>query len=246
MREIFNAFAFSLSYFTVFPVFVKEMTIDKNTFKYTLFFLPVIGSLIAIVTILVFMFLSGFFHPLYASVVSAVISFALYGYLHTEAITDVVDAWFASYSGKDAYKIMKESTIGAIGAIATFSFVLLKVSIIAYLLYEKKYEIILIVFMFSRLSLTYILPFFKFNKDSFMSQAFEAKGVNKIRFAVLIFLVFAICLKISAILLFVLALLFLYLNLKILNKRFGFVNGDCLGCSIEITELLLLNIGFFL
>jgi adenosylcobinamide-GDP ribazoletransferase len=79
-----------------------------------------------------------------------------------------------------------------------------------------------------------------------MSQAFEAKGVNKIRFAVLIFLVFAICLKISAILLFVLALLFLYLNLKILNKRFGFVNGDCLGCSIEITELLLLNIGFFL
>lgn len=50
----------------------------------------------------------------------------------------------------------------------------------------------------------------------------------------------------NAILLFVLALLFLYLNLKILNKRFGFVNGDCLGCSIEITELLLLNIGFFL
>lgn len=141
MREIFNSFAFTLSYFTVFPVFVKQMTIDKNTFKYSLFFLPLIGLLLSCATILIFIFLSSFFHPLYASVVSAVLSLTLYGYLHTEAITDVVDAWFASYSGKDAYKIMKESTIGAIGAIATFCFVLLKVSIIAYLLYEKSMKL---------------------------------------------------------------------------------------------------------
>ncbi len=246
MREIFNSFAFTLSYFTVFPVFVKQMTIDKNTFKYSLFFLPLIGLLLSCATILIFIFLSSFFHPLYASVVSAVLSLTLYGYLHTEAITDVVDAWFASYSGKDAYKIMKESTIGTIGAIATFCFVLLKVSIIAYLLYEKKYEIIIIAFMFSRLSLTYILPFFKFNKDSFMSQAFEAKGVNKIRIAVLIFVLLAFILKTNSFILFLLSLFFLFVCLKILYKRFSFVNGDCLGCSIEITELLLLNIGFLL
>ena len=47
----------------------------------------------------------------------------------------MVDAWFASYSGKDPYKIMKESTIGAIGALYAFGFVLLKVGIITYVLY---------------------------------------------------------------------------------------------------------------
>ncbi|RXJ83522.1 adenosylcobinamide-GDP ribazoletransferase [Arcobacter sp. CECT 8985] len=246
MRELFNSFAFSLSYFTVFPVFVKDMKIDKNTFKNSLFFLPLIGFLIAICTILVFIILSNFFHPLYASIVSAVISFCLYGFLHTEAITDVVDAWFASYSSKDAYKIMKESTIGAIGAIATFCFVLLKVAIISYLLYEKKYEVIIITFMFSRLSLTYVLPLFTFKKDSFMNQAFEAEGINKVRIAVFVFVIFALFLKSNAWILLLFALAFLYINLKILNKRFNFLNGDCLGCSIEITELLLLNIGFII
>lgn len=39
--------------------------------------------------------------------------------------------------GKDAYKIMKESTIGAIGALYGVAFVLLKVGIITYVLYEK-------------------------------------------------------------------------------------------------------------
>ncbi|RXJ98639.1 adenosylcobinamide-GDP ribazoletransferase [Arcobacter sp. CECT 8986] len=246
MRQLFNSFAFSLSYFTVFPVFVKDMTIDKNTFRDTLFFLPLIGLFISIITILISIFLSGFFHPLYASLVSAILSFCLYGFLHTEAITDVVDAWFASYSSKDAYKIMKESTIGAIGALATFCFVLLKVAIITYLLYEKKYEIIIITFMFSRLSLTYILPLFEFKKDSFMSQAFLAKGVNIVRVAILLFVVFALFLKSNALVFLFLALVFLYINLKILYKRFGFLNGDCLGCSIEITELLLLNIGFII
>ena len=246
MREIFNSFAFCLSYFTVFPVFVKQMTIDKNTFKYSLFFLPFIGFLLASATILVFLFFSSFFHPLYAAIVASVLYLTMYGYLHLEAITDVVDAWFASYSDKDAYKIMKESTIGAIGAIATFCFVILKVSILAYLLYEKKYEVVIVALMFSRLTLTYILPFFEFNKDSFMSQAFQASGVNKIKLLVLLYVVIAVVLNVKFLLLFVLALASLYYCLKILNKRFGFVNGDCLGCSIEITELLLLNVGFVL
>lgn len=246
MREIFNSFAFCISYFTVIPVFVKEMTIDKNTFKYSLFFLPLIGLILALTSILIFMFLSSYFHPLYAGLVSSVIYLTLYGYLHTEAITDVVDAWFAAYSGKDAYKIMKESTIGAIGAIATFCFVILKVAILTYLFYEEKYAIIIISLMFSRLTLTYILPFFEFNKDSFMSQAFQASGVNKIKLLVLVYVVFALILHAKAMMLFILALISLYVCLKILNKRFGFVNGDCLGCSIEITELLLLNVGFVL
>ena len=126
MKQILNAFFFALSYFSIIPVFVKNMEINNDTYKYTLVILPLIGAILASLVIGLNLALIEFFNPLYASFVCAVVYLALYGFIHTEAIIDVVDAWFAAYSGKDAYKIMKESTIGAIGALYGFSFVLLK------------------------------------------------------------------------------------------------------------------------
>ena len=86
------------------------------------------GSILKVAVLMISLIgLNEFFNPLYSAFVCAVVYLALYGFIHTEAIIDVVDAWFASYSGKDAYKIMKESTIGAIGALYGVAFVLLKV-----------------------------------------------------------------------------------------------------------------------
>ena len=117
LKEILNAFYFALSYFSIIPVFVKDMQINDKTYKYTLVLLPLVGAILASIVIALNLLLNQFFIPLYASFVVAIVYLALYGFIHTEAIIDVVDAWFASYSGKDAYKIMKESTIGAIGAL---------------------------------------------------------------------------------------------------------------------------------
>lgn len=243
MKQILNAFFFALSYFSIIPVFVKNMEINNDTYKYTLVILPLIGAILASLVIGLNLALIEFFNPLYASFVCAVVYLALYGFIHTEAIIDVVDAWFASYSGKDAYKIMKESTIGAIGALYGFSFVLLKVGIITYVLYEKQYILFLIVCVFSRLNLIYLLGYFKFSKDSFLSLAFEHGGVLQLKIFALIYLVLAFIFGTNVLLLFILSLASFYFILKILNNKFGFVNGDCLGFTLEHTELILLNIG---
>ena len=243
MKQILNAFFFALSYFSIIPVFVKNMEINNDTYKYTLVILPLIGAILASLVIGLNFALIEFFNPLYASFVCAVVYLALYGFIHTEAIIDVVDAWFASYSGKDAYKIMKESTIGAIGALYGFSFVLLKVGIITYVLYEKQYILFLIVCVFSRLNLIYLLGYFKFSKDSFLSLAFQHGGVLQLKIFALIYLVLAFIFGTNVLLLFILSLASFYFILKILNNKFGFVNGDCLGFTLEHTELILLNIG---
>ena len=243
MKQILNAFFFALSYFSIIPVFVKNMEINNETYKYTLVILPLIGAILASLVIGLNLALIEFFNPLYASFVCAVVYLALYGFIHTEAIIDVVDAWFASYSGKDAYKIMKESTIGAIGALYGFSFVLLKVGIITYVLYEKQYILFLIVCVFSRLNLIYLLGYFKFSKDSFLSLAFQHGGVLQLKIFALIYLVLAFIFGTNVLLLFILSLASFYFILKILNNKFGFVNGDCLGFTLEHTELILLNIG---
>ena len=243
MKQILNAFYFALSYFSIIPVFVKNMEIKEETYKYTLFFLPLVGAILGLIVIALNLFLNEFFNPLYSSFVVAVIYLFLYGFLHTEAICDVVDAWFASYSGKDVYKIMKESTIGAIGALYAFCFVLLKVGIITYVLYEKQYILFLIVCVFSRLNLIYLLGYFKFSKDSFLSLAFANSGIFQLKIFALIYVIIAFMLGANVLVLFVLSLASFYIILKILNNKFGFVNGDCLGFTLEHTELILLNIG---
>ena len=246
MKQILNAFYFAISYFTILPVFVKDMQIKEETYKYTIFFLPLIGAILASIVIALNLFLNEFFKPLYSSFIAAVIYLFLYGFLHTEAICDVVDAWFASYSGKDVYKIMKESTIGAIGALYAFCFVLLKVGIITYVLYEKQYALFLIVCIFSRLNLIYLLEYYKFSKDSFLSLAFANGSVFTLKILSLIYLLFAFIVGSNVLLLFILSLLSFYFILKVLDKKFGFVNGDCLGFTLEHTELVLLNIGLMI
>ena len=246
MKQILNAFYFALSYFSIKPVFVKNMEIKEETYKYTLFFLPLVGAILGLIVIALNLFLNEFFNPLYSSFVVAVIYLFLYGFLHTEAICDVVDAWFASYSGKDVYKIMKESTIGAIGALYAFCFVLLKVGIITYVLYEKQYALFLIVCIFSRLNLIYLLEYYKFSKDSFLSLAFANGSVFTLKILSLIYLIFAFIIGSNVLLLFILSLLSFYFILKVLDKKFGFVNGDCLGFTLEHTELVLLNIGLMI
>ena len=246
MKQILNAFYFALSYFSIIPVFVKNMEIKEETYKYTLFFFPLVGAILGLIVIALNLFLNEFFNPLYSSFVVAVIYLFLYGFLHTEAICDVVDAWFASYSGKDVYKIMKESTIGAIGALYAFCFVLLKVGIITYVLYEKQYALFLIVCIFSRLNLIYLLEYYKFSKDSFLSLAFANGSVFTLKILSLIYLIFAFIIGSNVLLLFILSLLSFYFILKVLDKKFGFVNGDCLGFTLEHTELVLLNIGLMI
>ncbi len=243
MKEILNAFYFALSYFSIIPVFVKDMKIDEKTYKYTLVLLPLIGAILASLVIGLTILLSVFFNPLYASFVAAIVYLALYGFIHTEAIIDVVDAWFASYSGKDAYAIMKESTIGAIGALYAIAFVLLKVGIITYVLYEEQYALFLIVCIFSRLNLLYLLEYFKFNKDSFLSLAFSGGGIFILKIIALIYVIVSLFIGSNVLILFILSLISFYLILKVLDKKFGFVNGDCLGFTLEHTELVLLNIG---
>ena len=246
MKQILNAFFFALSYFSIIPVFVKNMEINNDTYKYTLVILPLIGAILASLVIGLNLGLNEFFNPLYSAFVCAVVYLALYGFIHTEAIIDVVDAWFASYSGKDAYKIMKESTIGAIGALYGVAFVLLKVGIITYVLYEKQYILFLIVCVFSRLNLIYLLGYFKFSKDSFLSLAFQSGGIFRLKIYALIYIIVAFFIGKNIFIILVLSLLSFYFILKILNNKFGFVNGDCLGFTIEHTELVLLNIALMM
>lgn len=249
IRSIIDGFLFCFSYFTIIPTFKKEYQINETTYKSMLFFLPFIGAVLAVITLYLAFFLNDFVAPLYAIFVSCVVYLALYGFLHLEAVADVIDAWMAKYSNKDVYEIMKEPQIGSIGAVGTFCFVLLKIAAMVYLLVDEKFLLFIAALMLSRFTVVFNLRIFEFHEGSVFAKTLKsASSLPLIVGSLIIYslvLIYLIDLQ-NTLILLVGALVVSAIVLRILKNRFGFLNGDCIGFSIETTELVLLNIGLLL
>lgn len=237
----------SFSYFSSIPVKIKTLRENSELYKSMLFSFPLVGLVLGLITILFFNFLSSFFEPLYAAIVCSIIYLGLYGFLHLEAVSDVIDGWYASLSGKDVYAIMKEPQIGAVGAIGTFSFIILKVAIISYLFYTNNSEVFLASIILSRFAAIVGIGNNDFHEKSVFANTLKKDvSFGVIFFAAVFYLSFIyFVLGIDIIVLTFLALVFIHIVFAVLNKKFGFLNGDCIGFSIEVTEVLLLNIGLF-
>ena len=249
MNTIINGFLLSLSYFSIIRVKIKEFKPSKNLYATMLFSFPIVGLILASLTLLFYFLFQNLYNSLYVGFLSAILYLILYGFIHLEAVCDVVDGWFASFGNKDIYSIMKEPHIGAMGAIGAFIVVLLKVTIIAYLFYMRVYWAFIFSIVFSRLYLFYILYFFDFHKNSTL--LYKLKNSLSLKFLLFTFLLYLFVFSyffcaVEVLILFVIGIVTIHLTIKYLSKKFGFLNGDCIGFSIEIVEIVLLNIGLLL
>lgn len=244
--NIINGFLQSFSFFSVLPLRPKNFTPNKEFYNVMLFTMPFVGLVLGLLTLLAFNILQGFFELSYAAFISAAIYLALYGFLHLEAVSDVIDAWYASLSGKDVSKVMKEPQVGAIGAIGTTVIVALKLAAITYLLINDNTSMFLAAIILSRFAAIVGLGVFDFKKGGeFTLKLNQSAGFGLIFFAAIFYLsLLAFPLDVNYVCTMTLfAVLFTLFVLYKLDAKFGFVNGDCIGFTIVITEILLLNLG---
>jgi len=240
MKEIYLGLRFSLSYFTILPITFKQ-TDDLGAPKILssmLFFFPFVGVILVSVTLLLYTFLFAKL-GIYGAVISSVIYMILYGFIHTEAILDVVDALYASHSGKNPYEVIKEPHIGAMGMLWGVGFVVIKVSLITYLLTNHLYGEFLAVAMISRFTLLPLIYFMKF-KSSFVETLQKALTLKMIRVNLVFIAFFGYFLvEISFFFILFCGVLASFLTIKILKKKLGFLNGDTLGTTLELIEIIL-------
>ncbi len=246
MKDIFFGFLLAFSYFSILPIKIKTFKESELIYKSTLFFIPFVGLILGLLSVILFLILSNFYALWYASLLSGIFYLFLYGFLHLEAIIDVIDGYFASLSNKDVYKIMKEPQVGAIGVVGIVLFLILKLSSIVYFLSLNSNIFQLItVFILSRFSIVFILLIFKLHSKSYFALNLQKNLNLKLFIFALIFYFLLALLFINIyelIILFLLTFIFSFLLIKILNKKIGFINGDILGFNIEILELILINI----
>ncbi|MEA1954200.1 MAG: adenosylcobinamide-GDP ribazoletransferase [Campylobacterota bacterium] len=231
---------FAFSYFTLLPVsFGKEVDLTaKPVLASMLFFLPFIGMVLGILAVGLY----GLLEPLgwYGAVISALVYMMLYGFLHTEAVIDVADALYASHSGKDAYSIIKEPTVGAMGVLWAIGFVLLKVSGIVFLLMHHLFTPLIAVLMVSRLALLVLFYTQTFN-SSFATQLKVALTAKYFWSAFILFgVVGTLLISIHFIFLLLFGVTLALLTTGFIKSKLGFVNGDVLGSTLESVEILLL------
>lgn len=219
-----NGLKYGISYFSILPVKVPYFETNKSFYKGVIYSLPLVGFLLALITVGLFYILP--FPLLYKAILCSILYLFLYGFIHLEAVTDTIDGYFASLSKKDIHEVMKEPQIGAIGAIGTFCFILLKVLALSYLLYYQHYIFIVLALIISRSSLFFALGLEYHQESSFINSlksSFQTSKIVKLVFFPFNFLTLAI--------------------LRNLKKHLGFLNGDTLGFNIELQEIIFLNIG---
>ncbi len=241
MKNFFEGFILSLSFFTQIniPYYVKNIT--DNTYKYLALTIALNGLVLGVITISLFITLSLYSNTIYASIVASVLYLFLYGFLHIEAVSDIIDAYYASHGGKDSYEILKDSHVGAIGAIGAFSIVILKVSAISYILLEGDFLGFLTALYLSRLMIIYTIYQEKFHSQSKFIYSMKKKlDQNSIIVLTLISLILLFIL--NNILLIPISIIIAIILKNWLIKKIGFLNGDGLGFMIEINEIILLNV----
>ena len=201
-----------------------------------LLFFPLVGLVLGLGTVVLFSFLAHL--EWYGAIISAVVYMMLYGFIHTEAVLDVADAIYASHSGKDAYAVIKEPTVGAMGVLYAIGFVLLKVSGIVYLFTHDALMEFVAVLIISRLSLLLLFKVHIFN-SSFATQLKESLSTKYFVASYLIFMVLGTFITSNFILLLLIGMALALLISFYIKSKIAFVNGDVLGTTLEAVEILL-------
>jgi len=222
MKQFFEGTLLSICFFTIFPIFYTVKEMSQERYRYLAIMIALSGLILGGFIITLFFLLSPYANALYVSVLVSVLYLFMYGFLHLEAVADIIDSFYAKHGGKDAYVVVKDGA----------------------LLLEGNFLGIVAVLYLSRMMATGAIYNFSFHPEStFILSMKEALNNKSMLIFLLISLTILFFLNHLWLLPFaVLATLALRWWLK---KYIGFLNGDGLGFIIEFNELLLLNVLIF-
>jgi adenosylcobinamide-GDP ribazoletransferase len=241
MKNIFKGFALAISMLTTVPFF-KIHDFYKGINGYAVMFYPLVGFLLGAVLWGVHEFLNPFVTSTHLGIIIFTLWVLLTGALHLDGFSDTVDGLYAPK--EKALEVMKDAHVGGMGMIIGVTFLILKASSLAH--FELFYLLPLIL-MLSRLNAVLAIYFYPYISKSGMG-TLAKEELTKSQMLIALFYSFLIVLLYNKLLLLVSAVLVLFVIKSIFVKRYGGFTGDIYGFSIEVSELILLNLllfGFF-
>ena len=245
IKNLYLGLKFAFSYFSILPVVFKKSDdlSQKEVLRAMLFFFPLVGVILGTIIVILYTLLNNL--EWYGAIISALTYMILYGFIHTEAVIDVADAIYASHSNKDAYQIIKEPTVGAMGVLYAIAVILLKVSGVIYLLIHNAFSDFIAIVIISRLSLLMLFKIHQF-KSSFATLLKVSLSNSYLIGSFLLFTIMGSIITLQFIPLLIVGLILALIISFSIKSKIGFVNGDVLGATLEGVETLLFLVVAFL
>lgn len=250
MMNEFQTFLNALQFYTRIPL-GKSVKYTAKRQQDSIRYFPVIGLIVGAVMAGVILGLDSYLGDFSAVTLGLLVSVLITGALHEDGLADCCDGFGGGWTKKKVLSIMKDSSIGAYGAIGLIFLLILKFSLLIKLLsLLNDWSIVLVLItcqVISRSSAASIMLFLDYARTDDSSKSREvAKRLSTLN-AILIF-AFGIV-SIAGILYFsaeywvailipILAL-FVFLMKVYFKRRIGGYTGDCLGMLQQLSELVI-------
>ncbi len=238
MKNILSGFALAISMLTIIPFF-KVHDFYKGINGYGVMFYPLVGFLLGLILWATYSALSLYISPFHLGIIIFALLVLLTGAIHLDGFSDTVDGLYVC---KDkALEVMKDSHVGGMGMIITATFLILKASSLANF---EAFYLLPIILMLSRLNAVlaiYLYPYI--SQKGIATLAKSELTASQVFIALLYSIVLTFIF--SGVMLVVSSLLVLFVLKYFFIKRYGGFSGDIYGFTIEVTELILLNIILF-
>ncbi len=244
-----NKFLFALSFLTVFPLKLKK--INEKEIVCSVIFFPFIGFLEGILSVFLIIIFNQIFSSLVISFILLLFLFSLRGIFHIDGLSDTFDALFYKETGqkdKDINRrleIMKDSTVGVAGVMASVMNILCKFVFIKEIIDINQFMIFIFMYTFSRWSVIPLMYYGKPAKNKGLGAMFVGE-ISTWQFIIstvlpaflLIYFALRSFIFLPLIALSIFILLFILKNF--FENKFGGITGDHLGTTVEITESIFL------
>ncbi|MBI5642788.1 MAG: adenosylcobinamide-GDP ribazoletransferase [Deltaproteobacteria bacterium] len=239
MKGLFLA----LQFLTVFPI-KKDLGLTRSTLGASMTYFPVVGALQGIVLVLVDMAL-GSTGLLPESVTSGILILVLAltnGGLHLDGFADTVDGLAGGKDPEGRLRIMRDSSVGAVGAVFLMLILLLKYLAIQELPPEIRRQAL---FLFPAIGRWAMVPMAALapyaRREGGVGEAFasNSKGVL-IKSTVIIAVLLALNLGLLSLVLLIGLGAVIYGFTAFFKKRLGGVTGDVFGFQSEAAEVIFL------
>ena len=258
------AFLTALQFLTIFPVTLKRASSEQEV-GLSLLYYPVIGLLLGTVLVLLALFLSTltvFNDSAYGGLVSAalllIVWVLLSGAIHLDGFADSADAFMAGHSVLDGrvidddkiidrrkdkiLEVMKDPRSGPIAIVALIALLLFKFSLIAVVIEQQWFSLLLLAPVFGRLILPILLlstPYVR--KNGLGNWLVEYAPRDLIKPALVVFLLLlVVCSGFWLIPVAGICALVLFYLRKILLSVLGGTTGDTAGALVEMMEVVFL------
>lgn len=246
MRNFLLAFQF----LTILPIknslfsksfLEKELKIKDEDFGKSLLFFPAAGFFIGLV-LAVFLVIFKFLPSLPLSILILICLTVITGAIHLDGFADTCDGFFSGKSREKIMEIMRDSHLGAMGAVGLILLMALKISFIASISYEFLIRVLIMMSLFSKWCLVFTCYISRYAR-------LHGKAENFIKFAgkkeilgasIFTLTFFLLLMKSSGLILFLFSLLPVVLVIFFAKNKIGGVTGDVLGAINEIAEVSLL------